>query len=151
MTCFNRDCHAAGKCVAEPNTGCRASILTGAQPAPAAPSGESVEALAHRMAWRYKKSTDPHHSDTYTFNRATLLDFAATLMTPRALAAIAAPAAQPADSAMDSERLDWITQQISGAELRRIGVEWPTWSPEFAREAIDRARALTAASKENQP
>jgi hypothetical protein len=27
MTCFNRDCHAAGKCVAEPNTGCRASIV----------------------------------------------------------------------------------------------------------------------------
>jgi hypothetical protein len=37
---------------------------------------EQVEALGHRMAWRYKKSSDPHHSDTYTFNRATLEDFA---------------------------------------------------------------------------
>lgn len=26
--------------------------------------------LAHREAWRYKKSSDPHHSDTYTFNRS---------------------------------------------------------------------------------
>lgn len=36
---------------------------------------DQIEAMAHRRAWRYKKSTDPHHSDTYTFNRATLLDF----------------------------------------------------------------------------
>jgi hypothetical protein len=56
------------------------------------------------MAWRYSHgSSNPNDlaSSTYTFNRATLLDFAATLMTPRALAAIAAPAAQPADSAME--------------------------------------------------
>lgn len=38
-----------------------------------------VEALAHRIAWRYKKSSDPHHSDTYTFNRETLLQFAAAM------------------------------------------------------------------------
>ena len=36
----------------------------------------AVETLAHRIAWRYKKSTDPHHSDTYTFNKDTLLQFA---------------------------------------------------------------------------
>lgn len=35
--------------------------------------------LAHREAWRYKKSSDPHHSDTYTFNRSTLLEFARKL------------------------------------------------------------------------
>lgn len=35
--------------------------------------------LAHREAWRYRKSSDPHHSDTYTFNRATLLEFARKL------------------------------------------------------------------------
>ena len=34
-----------------------------------------VERLAHRIAWRYKHSRDPAHSDTYTFNRATLLQF----------------------------------------------------------------------------
>lgn len=38
-----------------------------------------IEALAHREAWRYKKSSDPHHSDTYTFNRTTLLEFARKL------------------------------------------------------------------------
>ena len=35
--------------------------------------------LAHREAWRYKKSSDPHHSDTYTFNHSTLLEFARKL------------------------------------------------------------------------
>lgn len=35
--------------------------------------------LAHRMAWRYKKSSDPHHSDTYTFNESCLLQFAARI------------------------------------------------------------------------
>ena len=39
---------------------------------------ETLE-LAHREAWRYKKSSDPHHSDTYTFNRSTLLEFARKL------------------------------------------------------------------------
>lgn len=45
------------------------------QPIPA----EDVEFLAHRIAWRYKMSTDRRHSDTYTFNRATLLQFAEAL------------------------------------------------------------------------
>jgi hypothetical protein len=45
-------------------------------------SDEQIEALAHRMAWRYKKSSDPHHSDTFTFNLTTLVQFA------RALAAV---------------------------------------------------------------
>lgn len=39
-----------------------------------------VETLAHRIAWRYRKSSDPHHSDTYTFNAATLLHFADALL-----------------------------------------------------------------------
>jgi hypothetical protein len=39
-----------------------------------------VETLAHRTAWRYRKSSDPHHSDTFTFNRACLLDFAEKLL-----------------------------------------------------------------------
>lgn len=46
---------------------------------PAAQQAPQVLALAHRIAWRYKKSSDPHHSDTYTFNEATLLQFAAAL------------------------------------------------------------------------
>ena len=35
-----------------------------------------IEALAHRMCWRYKHSSDPKHSHTYLFNRSTLLQFA---------------------------------------------------------------------------
>lgn len=40
---------------------------------------EQIEALAHRRAWRYKYSSDPNHSHTYTFNRTCLLDFVADL------------------------------------------------------------------------
>lgn len=40
---------------------------------------EKLEELAHRIAWRYKKSSDPHHSDTYTFNKDTLIQFAAEI------------------------------------------------------------------------
>ena len=39
-----------------------------------------IEQLAHRTCWRYKVSTDPNHSDTYTFNRHTLLEFARALV-----------------------------------------------------------------------
>lgn len=39
-----------------------------------------VEELAHRTAWRYKYSSDPNHSHTYTFNRHCLLEFAAKLI-----------------------------------------------------------------------
>ena len=40
---------------------------------------ERIEDMAHRIAWRYKKSSDPHHSDTYTFNKDTLIQFAAEI------------------------------------------------------------------------
>ena len=36
---------------------------------------EGILEKAHRICWRYKHSSDPHHSDTYTFNKATMLDF----------------------------------------------------------------------------
>ena len=39
-----------------------------------------VEALAHRMAWQYRKSSSLKESDTYTFNRYTLLMFAEALI-----------------------------------------------------------------------
>ena len=38
-----------------------------------------IESLAHRKAWRFKHSSDPAHSDTYTFNGHTLQDFAAAI------------------------------------------------------------------------
>jgi len=41
---------------------------------------DRIEAIAHRTAWRYRKSSDPHHSDSYTFNRGALMDFAARLL-----------------------------------------------------------------------
>lgn len=41
---------------------------------------DHVETLARRIAWRYRKSSDPHHSDSYTFNVTTLLHFADALL-----------------------------------------------------------------------
>ena len=37
--------------------------------------GFKILEIAHRTAWKYKKSSDPHHSDTYTFNEHTMIDF----------------------------------------------------------------------------
>jgi hypothetical protein len=42
-------------------------------------SDSEIEALAHRMAWRYKHSSDHSRSDTYTFNRQCLLAFVRAL------------------------------------------------------------------------
>ena len=39
-----------------------------------------VKELAHRVCWKYKKSADPHHSDTYTFNDHTITEFARLLL-----------------------------------------------------------------------
>ena len=49
-------------------------------------------------------------------------------------------AAPPSADAEDAERLDWLTRIVSGAELRRIGVVWPSWSESNSRAAIDAAR-----------
>jgi hypothetical protein len=38
-----------------------------------------IEEIGHRTAWRYKFSSDPHHSSTYTFNKACLIAFARAL------------------------------------------------------------------------
>lgn len=37
---------------------------------------DDILKLAHRTAWKYKYSSDPAHSDTYTFNKACMIDFA---------------------------------------------------------------------------
>jgi len=37
--------------------------------------------IARHTAWRYKKSSDPNHSDTYTFNERKMIDFAQKVKT----------------------------------------------------------------------
>lgn len=97
------------------------AALSAPAPAPAEPV--AIEDLAHRIAWRYKKSSDPHHSDTYTFNRATLLQFAA------ALAAPAAPAGwQPIETApKDGTQIALATHKTAHAgrwQQRMYGDNW---------------------------
>jgi len=37
---------------------------------------QKILEIAHRTAWKYKHSSDPNHSATYTFNAHTMIDFA---------------------------------------------------------------------------
>lgn len=46
-------------------------------------SDDDILIAGHRLAWRYKHSTDPSHSSTYTFNRACLLQFARAILALR--------------------------------------------------------------------
>lgn len=57
------------------------------QAQPAEVSDDGILTAGHRLAWRYKHSTDPSHSSTYTFNRACLLQFARAILTLRPQAA----------------------------------------------------------------
>lgn len=58
------------------------AALQSAQPA-AAVSDDDILAAAHRLAWRYKHSSDPAHSSTYTFNSVCLLQFARAILALR--------------------------------------------------------------------
>jgi hypothetical protein len=59
-----------------------AQLQVGETAAPAATPAE-IKVLARRIAWRFKASSDPHHSDTYTFNEARLLQFANAIVRAR--------------------------------------------------------------------
>lgn len=72
----------------------RADALAALQSAqPAEVSDDAIVTAGHRTAWRYKHSSDPAHSSTYTFNRACLLQFARAILTQR-------PAAQATPDAL---------------------------------------------------
>jgi hypothetical protein len=86
----------------------------------------SIEDLAHRMAWRYRKSSDPSHSDTYTFNRETLLQFAEEIL--------AAERERHTRTPLTDEQLDALAMDKDGL---------PNSHLEFAR-AIERAHGIGA-------
>jgi hypothetical protein len=127
---------------------CDRRALTGAQPAPAAPSGEDVQQMLFDIRGamlRYGTACRKDDEDgirSSTTEACELLD---------RLAALAAPAAQPADSAMEvlrelvrlEELLDARRAEASAARRRQMTDEYETTK----RAAWDRARALTAASK----
>lgn len=74
---------------------------------------DPVEALAHRMAWRYRRSSDPQHSDTYTFNRATLLQFADALRAAERNAA--------------TQRAAFYGWLRGGPDVPQHSLRWPRW------------------------
>ena len=91
-----------------------------------------IEDLAHRICWRYKHSSDPAHSDTYTFNRATLLAFAdAILEQQRAWAqqaearAIAAESAEGQRVLAERERLRVLVQAVRDANAAEAHADYP--------------------------
>ena len=68
-----------------------------------------IEKLAHRIAWRYKKSSDPAHSDTWTFNSATLAQFA------RAVSESVRPQAEPVAEIIECSKMGQQTvREIDG-------------------------------------
>jgi hypothetical protein len=75
---------------------------------------DALERLAHRMAWRYKKSSDPHHSDTFTFNVSTLQQFALELIR------MARSGAVPDDNVRHRHE---IIADLAAANKRVIGLE----------------------------
>lgn len=71
--------------------------------------------VAHRMAWRYKKSSDPHHSDTYTFNATTMVDFARRVM---------------AAAASEENRGYYCTKHAPAGFFTAKEPPWPFWKCE---------------------
>ena len=53
------------------------------QAQPAEVSDEDILSLGQRNAWRYKYSSDPAHSSTYTFNDVCLVQFARAILALR--------------------------------------------------------------------
>ena len=68
--------------------------------------------VAHRTAWRYKHSSDPHHSDTYTFNAMTMLDFARRVM---------------AESAAEENRDYYCKKHAPDGFVAAKEPSWPFW------------------------
>jgi hypothetical protein len=82
--------------------------------------------LAHRICWRYKHSSDPHHSHTYTFNRATLLAFADAILEQQAEArAIAAESAEGQRVFAERERLRVLVQAVRDANAAEAHGDYP--------------------------
>ncbi len=102
---------------------------------PLAPTDAEIEALGHRMCWRYKHSADPHHSSTYTLNRTTLLDFSR--------AVLAKWGAQPvAREPLTDEHLRVIERMHVYAHTATL--------MDFAR-AIERAHGITTTGRKDAP
>lgn len=47
---------------------------------PVVPTDAEIEALGHRMCWRYKHDTGVNHISTFTFHAQTLHDFARAVL-----------------------------------------------------------------------
>ena len=61
----------------------RAALSSHPSPEQAGVSDNDIRCLGQRNAWRYKCSSDPAHSSTYTFNDVCLLQFARAILALR--------------------------------------------------------------------
>jgi hypothetical protein len=77
---------------------------------PGSEANETINEMAERTCWRYNRSSDPSHSDTYTFNDATLAAFTAKVQEvereqcAKHLRAMAAWHQRAADTAKDIDK-----------------------------------------------
>jgi hypothetical protein len=110
---------------------------------------EQIEAIGHRKAWRYKHSSDPAHSSTYTFNRVCLLDFARAAIAASKCAAPAA-SAQGAPDLCPSSGL-WCAAPAAPApltlhQIQMLPITTAMGWVEITR-VIEQAHGIGAASK----
>lgn len=99
---------------------------------------DEIEAIAHRKAWKYKHSSDPHHSHTYTFNTMTLHDFADALLKQ------ASQDRQDAEKALNV-LLAWMEKRYDNDQ----GLDWVDQDAAFTYDYLDQTtRAAIHAERE---
>jgi hypothetical protein len=81
-------------------------------------SDSEILSLAHRKAWRYKYSSDPAHSSTYTFNDMLMVEFVRYLLGMRQ-PAIVGGAQQPSEQ--------WETSPTDGEQWETSPMDGETW------------------------
>jgi hypothetical protein len=108
---------------------------------PAKLTDADIEATAHRKAWRYEKSSDPAHSDTYTFNQSTLVNFSRTI-----IAMNVAQAAPVAAEALTVEEFIAIADATKSADPGRDGYILPVTYGRAVEAAVIRAMKVAQAA-----
>jgi hypothetical protein len=105
---------------------------------------DRIEAIARRTAWRYRKSSDPHHSDSYAFNRAALRDFVARLMAE-------AEPAPPPECQTEAEKRAYAFGWWKAMEARPRADEKPTDAIRAENEGLRDAIRDLARMVKNPP
>ena len=89
--------------------GTKLYALATLQAQPAEVSDEDILSLGQRNAWRYKYSSDPAHSSTYTFNDVCLVQFTRAILALR-------PQSVPMTDEVKEQALDLLATMFDAYE-----------------------------------